>query len=136
MNGLRSISKPTGRSVSDHKRQSGFTLLELMVALAVFSLAALSLVKLQGATLRNSGEITTRAVGQIVANNLGVEAMTDPLPPPLGTTVGQLSNGGRTWRWTRTATRTADDRVVRIDIGVRDEAGRFGGALTLARSRQ
>ncbi len=122
--------------MSDHRRQSGFTLLELMVALAVFSLAALSLVKLQAATLRNSGEIATRAVGQIVANNLGVEAVTDPLLPPLGTSVGQLSNGGRTWRWIRTVTRTADDRVIRVDIGVRDEAGRFGGALTLARPLQ
>ena len=122
--------------MSDHRRQSGFTLLELMVALAVFSLAALSLVKLQAATLRNRGEIATRAVGQIVANNLGVEAVTDPLLPPLGTSVGQLSNGGRTWRWIRTVTRTADDRVIRVDIGVRDEAGRFGGALTLARPLQ
>ena len=116
--------------------ENGFTLLELMVALAVFSLAALALVRLQSATLKNTGEIETRAIGQIVTNNLAVEALTDPLPPPLGKSQGRLENGGRGWRWTRIAKRTDDVRVIRIDIVVRDGAGRFGGALTLARTFQ
>ena len=116
--------------------QKGFTLLELMVALAVFSLAALALIRLQGATLKNTGEIETRAIGQIVANNLGVEAITDPVPPPLGKSEGRTENGGRTWAWTRIAKRTDDARIIRVDIAVRDEAGRFGGALTLARALQ
>lgn len=108
----------------------------MMVALAVFSLAALALLRLQGATVSSTAVIETRALGQIVANNLAVEALTDAVPPPLGKSEGAVENGGRQWRWTRITKRTADVRIVRIDIGVVDEFGRPGGALSLARTAQ
>ncbi len=114
----------------------GFTLIEMMVALAIFSLVALTLLKLEGAILRNSGEIETQAMGQIVAHNMAVEILTDPRPPPLGNEEGVTDNGGRHWAWSRTTASTADPRLVRVDIAVRDEAGRPAGALTLARSAQ
>jgi general secretion pathway protein I len=117
-------------------RERGFTLIEMMVALAVFSLAALALLRLQGATVSSTAVIETRALGQIVANNLAVEALTDAVPPPLGKSEGVTENGGRKWRWSRTTKRTADVRIVRIDIGVVDEFGRPGGALSLARTAQ
>jgi general secretion pathway protein I len=126
------------RSVLQGKRkhQQGFTLIEMMVALAVFSLAALALLRLQGATVSNTAVIETRALGQIVANNLAVEALTDAVPPPLGKSEGMIVNGGRKWRWNRITKRTADVRIIRIDIGVIDEFGRPGGALSLARTAQ
>lgn len=117
-------------------RERGFTLIEMMVALAVFSLAALALLRLQGATVTSTAAIETRALGQIVANNLAVEALTDAVPPPLGKSEGVVENGGRKWRWNRVTKRTADVRIVRIDIGVVDEFGRPGGALSLARTAQ
>ena len=117
-------------------REGGFTLIEMMVALAVFSLAALALLRLQGATVSSTAVIETRALGQIVANNLAVEALTDAVPPPLGKSEGVTENGGRKWRWSRITKRTADVRIVRIDIGVVDEFGRPGGALSLARTAQ
>jgi general secretion pathway protein I len=120
----------------NRQSQQGFTLIEMMVALAVFSLAALALLRLQGATVSSTAVIETRALGQIVANNLAVEALTDAVPPPLGKSEGVVENGGRKWRWSRITKRTADVRIVRIDIGVVDEFGRPGGALSLARTAQ
>ena len=113
--------------------ERGFTLVELMVALAIFSLVALTLLKLQGTIVRNSGEIATQAMGQIVAHNLAVETILDPRPPPLGKSDGVTDNGGRNWNWSRTTASTADARLVRVDIEVRDEAGRPAALLTLAR---
>jgi len=115
---------------------AGFTLIEMMVALAIFSLVALTLLKLEGTILRNSGEIEAQAMGQIVAHNMAVETLTDPRPPVLGKTEGVIDNGGRHWSWMRTAAITADPRLVRVDIAVRDEAGRPAGMLTLARPAQ
>jgi general secretion pathway protein I len=120
----------------NRQSQQGFTLIEMMVALAVFSLAALALLRLQGATVSSTAVIETRALGQIVANNLAVEALTDVVPPPLGKSEGVVENGGRKWRWSRVTKRTADVRIVRIDISVVDEFGRPGGALSLARTAQ
>lgn len=118
------------------KGEHGFTLIEMMVALAIFSLIALTLIKLQGAILRNSGEIEARALGQVVAHNMAVELMTDPRPPAIGKAEGQTVNGGRSWHWIRETRSTADPRLVRIDIAVADDAGRPSGALSLARAAQ
>ena len=71
------------RGYTRRSAEHGFTLIELMVALAVFSLVALTLLKLQGAIVRNSGEIGDRAVGQVVAHNLAVETLTDPRAPAI-----------------------------------------------------
>ena len=86
----------------------GFTLIELMVALAIFSLVALTLLKLQGTIVRNSGEIASQAMGQIVAHNMAVETLTDPRAPSLGKAEGMTDNGGKRWSWTRTTAATHD----------------------------
>lgn len=116
--------------------EKGFTLIELMVALAIFSLVALTLLKLQGAIVRNSGEIASQAMGQVVAHNMAVETLTDPRAPAIGKADGVTDNAGRRWTWVRTTASTADPRLVRIDIAIKDEAGRPAGALTLARPAQ
>jgi general secretion pathway protein I len=121
-------------SVSD--REAGFTLIELLVALAVFSLAALALLRLEGATVRMSADVATRTIGQVVAQSLAVEAVTDPAPPAFGRATGNAVNGGQTWLWTRTTARTDDARLIRIDIAVTDAARRPAGALTVVRRVQ
>jgi general secretion pathway protein I len=96
----------------------GFTLLEMLVALAVFSLAALALLRLEGATVRQTGELDERMLAQLVARNLAVETVTDPAPPAIGQSAGETVNGGRRWRWARLTSRTPDQRLVRVDISV------------------
>jgi general secretion pathway protein I len=117
-------------------RTNGFTLIEMIVALAIFSLAALALLRLEGATLTGTQRLADTTVAQIVARNLAVEALTDPRPPAFGSQQGQVVNGGTTWRWVREAKRTDDVRIVRIDLAVMDEAGRPMTRLSLARAAQ
>lgn len=117
-------------------REAGFTLIEMMVALAVFSLAALSLLKLEGATLSSTHELDRRTMAQIVARNLAAETLTDPTPPSLGKADGAEINGGSRWNWTRAARRIGDGGATRIDIAVADEAGQTLASLTLVRRSQ
>lgn len=117
-------------------RETGFTLIEMLVALAVFSLAALALMRLEGATLSSTADLDEKLVAQIVARNVAVETLTDPTAPALGKTSGEEVNGGRRWRWQRQTTRPGDQRVVRIDIAVLDTAGRNQAALTIVRQVQ
>ena len=115
-------------------REGGFTLIETLVALAIFSLAALALLRLEGATLSSTAILTDRAVGQIVVRNLAVQVMTDARAPGIGETSGTVVNAGRTWRWARMTKQTEDPRIVRVDIAVTDDTGRASGALSMART--
>lgn len=111
----------------------GFTLIEIMVALAVFALAALALVRLEGATLRGVGFVDSATLAQVVARNVAVEAMTDARSPAAGRVAGVEENGGRRWRWTREVRAIGDGQVLRIDVAVADTDGRVLGKLTMVR---
>ncbi len=119
-----------GRARSD---EAGFTLLELLVALAVFSVAALALLNLETVTVTNTQRTADRTIGQIVARNIAVEALTDPQPPAIGNENGEELNGGRLWRWTRTVGSSPESRILQIDIAVADEYGDRAAGLTVFR---
>jgi len=111
----------------------GFTLLEMLVALAVFSLAALALVRLQGVTLRTAADLDSKAMGQIVARNLMVELQTDPAPPAIGAAEGNIDNGGRRWHWRRTVKPSDDRRLLQVDLSVEGQPGASPAVLSFVR---
>jgi general secretion pathway protein I len=123
----------TERSVSAPDREAGFTLIEMLVALAIFSLAALALLRLEGATVASTARLQDQALAQTVARNLAVEVLTDPEPPAFGRAAGREANGGRTWNWVRTVGRSPEPRIQQIRIEVRGENGPEQAGLTVFR---
>jgi len=116
--------------------EAGFTLLELLVALAVFAVAALALLKLEGASLSQTADLDQRLLREIVAQNIAAETLTDPRPPALGESAGQASNMGRSFAWTRTVSAPPDIEALRIVVTVRETtAGRESQATTLEFAR-
>ncbi len=113
--------------------ERGFTLLEMLVALAVFSLAALALVRLQGVTLRTAADLDSKALGQIVARNLMVEVQSDPVPPSIGDEDGDVDNGGRRWHWSRTVKPTNDQRLLQVYLAVDGQPGASPVVLSFVR---
>jgi general secretion pathway protein I len=109
--------------------EQGFTLIEMLVALAIFSLAALALLRLGGATAANAARLDSLAMAQVVARNIAVETLSDPGPPAYGEVGGVTVNGGRRWRWTRVTARSPEARIQQIEIHVAPEAG--GGSISL-----
>ncbi len=124
------------RRLTRARKQSGFTLVEVMVALAVFSLAALALIRLEGATIRSTALLGDTIVAQMVARNVAVDAVTAPRAPTVGRAGGVEQNGGRAWRWVREVRPTGDPRILRIDVAVVDATGRPLGRLTMIRPPQ
>lgn len=111
--------------------EQGFTLVEMLVALAIFSLAALALLRLEGATLANTTRLDEQAIAHIVARNIAVETMTNPRAPALGEERGETVNGGRRWTWKRVTALSPEPRVQMITVSVEGAAG--GATLTLFR---
>jgi general secretion pathway protein I len=105
------------------RREAGFTLIEIMVALAVFSLAVLALLRVETLTVRGAATVDTVMLARIVAGNVAAEAVTDARAPAIGRATGTEANGGRRWRWQRDVAGTPDPSVVRIDVAVADERG-------------
>ena len=129
-----SAARPPQRRRALPPREAGFTLIEMLVALAIFSLAALALLRLSGATAANGARLQDRAIAQTVARNVAVETLTDPEPPPFGSVSGEAVNAGRRWMWTRTTARSPEARVQQIEIRVTDVGGGPGQAtLTIFR---
>lgn len=114
----------------------GFTLIEMLVALAIFSLAALALLRLEGATLTGTARLADTTMAQIVARNLAVDILTSPQPPAFGDDKGSVVNGGAIWHWTRSVKRSDDIRVAQITLKVADNAGHTLAQLSLARAAQ
>lgn len=124
------LSSPAKAGEDSH----GFTLIEMLVALAIFSLAALALLRLQGGTLSSTARLQSAIVANVVARNVVVEAITDKAPPTLGRSSGQETNAGRNWRWTRIVGRTDEARLQQITVTVADDTGRQAATLTAFRS--
>lgn len=111
----------------------GFTLLEMLVALAVFSVAALTLIRLDAYALRTTGELSARTIADLVAQNEAATLLTDAAPPAIGTSAAVVSNGGYSWRVARNVAKTADPALLRIDIIVDGASPPARALLTIIR---
>ncbi len=125
------------RSFPESGPQSGFTILEMLVALSVLSIAVLALVNLAGETIRNAGTIEDRMFANVVAENRAVETLTQFNPPAIGEARGTETSANRLWRWSRNVSASADPEILRVDIAVTEqEGGQVLGAVTVFRGRQ
>ncbi|MEQ1687837.1 MAG: type II secretion system minor pseudopilin GspI [Sphingopyxis sp.] len=116
-------------------RHAGFTLLEMLVALAVLALAALALVRLDAFTARSTAALSSSATAQIVANNAATTLLTDPAPPTIGTNTVSVTNGGENWRVASRIAATADPSLLRIDISVTSADGGHAALTTIRPAR-
>lgn len=112
-------------------REAGFTLIEMLVALSVFSIAALALLRLDGYAVATTADIDARIMAGLVVQNEAALAATDPSPVVRGRTVVSRTNGGRAFTVQRTVTPTADERLVRIDLVAIEQASSRRAMLTM-----
>ncbi|MGH8075117.1 MAG: type II secretion system minor pseudopilin GspI [Lysobacter sp.] len=100
------------------RRAWGFSLIELLVALAVFSLVALALLNLAGENTRTAVVIEERVLAGVVADNRAIEVMLATPSELTAQSAGNESAGDRDWRWTRTVSPTDMAEIVRVDVTV------------------
>ena len=109
-------------------RRNGFTLIEMLVALAIFALAALALLRMEGASISRTADLDRRLVMEVTARNLAAEWLSDPIPPPLGDDSGVVENAGRRFAWSRRVDAPeAFPGTIRILMAVREVGQPSGG---------
>lgn len=107
----------------------GFSLLEVLVALAVLALAMSALVRtaaLHGQALQDARE---RTYARWVASNVIAEARLSGALPE-GTSTGDADMGRMHWHWRMTVVPTPLPGVLRLDVGVATAQGRTVLALS------
>ena len=99
-------------------RRRGFTLVEVLVALAIVSIALLSALRAAGQGTNNVGELRSRLLAGWVAENLLAEhrARADWLP--LGIARGTSRQGGLDFAWREEVIATPNTAFRRVDVRV------------------
>lgn len=98
-------------------KTKGFTLLEVMVALAIFATAAVALTKLGMQYTQSTANAVLRTKAQFVAMN---EAAMIQINREWmqGTSSKQVTSQGETWQVDKTAQATISPNVQRIEIQI------------------
>ncbi len=99
-------------------RRAGFTLVEVLVALAIISIALLAALRAAGQGTNNVGELRSRLLAGWVAENLLAEhsARRDWLP--LGMRRGTQREGNLDFDWREEVIATPNPSFRRVDVRV------------------
>ncbi|HET7649197.1 MAG TPA: type II secretion system minor pseudopilin GspI [Gammaproteobacteria bacterium] len=106
----------------DRRRSGGFTLIEVLIALAVLAIAMLAVIGTAGTSTHIAGQLRDETLAHWVAINELTALRVSPTWPSLGKQDGDANMGGRKWHWKVNITKTSDPDLLRADIDVSDAA--------------
>ena len=114
---LSCATMPLRSSVTRLNRASGFTLLEVMVALAIFATAAMALTKVAMQYTQSTSYAILRTKAQFVALNEAAQ-MEINQEWLTGTSSRQITQQGESWQIDKKSEPTISPNVQRVDIQV------------------
>ncbi|MEA5445267.1 type II secretion system minor pseudopilin GspI [Gammaproteobacteria bacterium AB-CW1] len=109
----------------------GFTLLEVLVALAVVAIALTAVLANSGTTVSQAAQLRDTSIAQWVAENRIAELRLEGAWPSTGRTEGNEDMAGREWHWTMEVENTQDDDLRRIQVRVRTDRDAEGSVATV-----
>lgn len=99
----------------------GFTLLEVLVALAIVAVALSAAVRATGVSVDSSAQVKDRMFASWVAQNRLAELTARHVFPELGRRSGSANEAGRNFTWEENVGTTPNADFRRVEISVRAE---------------
>jgi type II secretion system protein I len=107
------------------RREAGFALVEMLVAMLLLSLVGLTLVRFQSFQLAGTAGLAAAAAARLEADNRAIDVLAAPFAPAAPES-GTSLNAGREWAWTATPGASPDPELmpdlVRVTVTVRASA--------------
>ena len=100
------------------KAEKGFTLLEIMIALAVFATLAAALMSVSQYVLGQSARVEARLLGAWLADNHLSELQLQTPPPAPGQKTLHLSYAQRDWRVSQRIVSEPGTGLLRVELSV------------------
>lgn len=113
------------------RRAHGFTLIEILAAVAVLAIALAAIISGMARFADNAGYLKQKTLALWVAHNRLSELELEPAWPAEGRSDGESDMAGVKWKWFVEVKKTPDERLRRVDIRVQ-MTGREGDLAKLS----
>lgn len=104
--------------VHSEGRGGGFTLLEVLVALAIFAIVAAVVLTAAGRSLNNAARLEALTLAGWIADNRLTELQLQQPAPTIGRETRELKYAGRPWQILSEVQASADPGLLRITVWV------------------
>ena len=100
------------------RAERGFTLVEVMVALAIVALSLTAMAASMNTMIDNASTMRERTYASWIAQNKIAELRLAGELPEVGSNSGELEYGGTQWSWRTVISETGVESFMRIDVTV------------------
>lgn len=112
------------------RKRRGFTLIEVLVAMAVFAVAAMAVLNATGQHVNSLGALEEKTFASMVADNqLALFVLDDK--PISSAKNGKSEMAGREWFWTIKPIATSDNLLRAVDVIVWADERRQGSLVSV-----
>lgn len=98
--------------------EGGFSLVEALVALAVFAMAGVAIVQMQSSSLSTFARVESRALADLLAQNTLTQMVSAQTPPSVGAREETFEFAQRQWRRSISVTEVPGAQTRRITVEV------------------
>lgn len=99
-------------------RSRGFTLIEVMVALAIIGLSLLAIGSKMGQMVDMANAMRERTYASWIAQNKIAELRLANVVPEVSSSSGEVEYAGTEWRWRSVVSETGVENLYRVDVTV------------------
>jgi len=103
----------------------GFTLIEVLVALAIIATSIGAIISSSGSQAEQSLYLKQKSIAHWVALNEITELQINKTWPNLGKSEGDTAMANKNWYWTRTVKKTEDDNSREVEFEIFSDKKRF-----------